>query len=640
MTLTVLENHQAIAIRAAKEIADAIREKTKTGKYFVLGLATGATMEPVYAELIRMHQEENLDFSHVKCFNLDNYVGLPKDDRNNYEKYLHDFFLKHVNVNPAHIDLVSSDADFDHQAYEKRIKEAGGIDIQLLGLGRKGHIGFNEVGSPINSLTREIELSEETKEDNGKLFNRIDSRTNQTEAIPNTAHTRGIAPILEAKKILCLANGHGKAQVVKRMCKAGSVRRLPARALHSHPNVMTLVDKDALALFDEDALKTHTNLTKKRKRRAVTKANQFHLVTLDIQGVSHELLLPPQFDFYNPKTMDIDEAFDHTNEAHLKDLADHLGAAVNISVGAHPDDAEIMAGPMMLEATKANPWLTIIMTNGAAANNTLNGKYSQLTPEALTKMRQKEQRLAAQFANVPVIMLNLPTPAITGDMDKATRQKSRTTMRGLFSAMEHLRTIYGHNPQDKHDTHVNVFVEQVEALRALSPERLKTIKIWGMEVWGRLHVANERLLTIPVDEKTLLKWQEMISFYQSQIDGQGRDYSDTTIYRARNHAGYETHPHGGNPPPGLILAADLTDLVQEALLLKNPLWVIDMISTLTSELNTHLTSKPGILPNDRKHKKRRADESAESMSTHFFSDSKRQCTQQEQNQTKVTAEPI
>lgn len=579
MKLTVFENHPAIAVRAAQEISAVIKEKAKTNEGLVLGLATGSTMEPVYAELIRQHREEGLDFSRVKFFNLDNYIGLPPNDRNNYAQQLHTLFLRHINASAANIDLVSSDINFDHKAYEERIRAAGGIDIQLLGIGRKGHIGFNEVGSGIDSITRQIELSEETIEDNSKYFNQIDELTGQNERIPLIANTMGIRTILEAKKVICLANGHTKAQALRKMYANGPIDDLPARALHTHANVLTLVDIDALALFNEADLAEYTYATEPQKAKVIA-SNQNHFVTLQIQGQDFNLLLPPQFDFYNPKAMDINEPFDSQNPAHLADLAACLEAAQRISVAAHPDDAEIMAGPMMLEQD-SSPWLTITVTNGAASNNTLNGEYNTLTPEQLTQMRQMEQRAAAKYAGVPVIMCKFPTPAITGDMGSGILQTTRLTMRGLFNAMHNLTTVYGHNPFDEHDTHVNCFAEQVIALRSLSDEKLQQITVWGMEVWGNLPIAKKRLFNIPIRSSELLnRWQELISLYKSQIESQDRDYSQTTISRAYGHAGYHTHPHGASPPVGLLLGADLNDLVRN-----RSKMVMDMVCDLLEEYN-------------------------------------------------------
>lgn len=596
LKLTVLNDHPAIAVRAAQEIAQNIKTKAANHENFIFGLATGSTMEPLYAELIRMHDEEDLNFDHVHFFNLDNYIGLAHDDRNNYEVQLRQLFLKHIHVNPEHIHLVSSDHDFNYEAYEAQIETLGGIDIQLVGLGGgSGHIAFNEYGSSLDSSTRQIKLSQKTLEDNSRFFNQINKKTNRTETIPLTAHTRGLAPILKAKAILCLVNGHNKAKALKEMFEHGTIESLPARALHHHSNTMICVDRDALALFDQKALDTHTDLNTHQKNQLL-KSNQPYTVRLNIKGETHELLLPPHFDFYNPNTMHIDQAFDPKNQAHLDDLATCLEAVKDVVVGAHPDDAEIMAGPMMLEAT--SPWLTLIVTNGAATHNTLNGEYSQYTPEQLTRLRQMEQRQAADFARVPVIMCKFPTAAMTGDMGTATLQNARITMRGLFGAMPNLTNVYGHNPFDDHDTHINVLAEQIKALRSLSTIRLDTIKIWGMEVWGTLHTATPRLLKIPVEhENSLNRWYEMISFYQSQIASQGRNYATTTVQRARGHAGYQTHPHGANPAPGLLLAVDLTDLVQQ-----KSLSIQAMVETLMSELNAEVTKKTRRILRNRQNK--------------------------------------
>ncbi|MDF1646484.1 MAG: 6-phosphogluconolactonase [Legionellaceae bacterium] len=585
---TVLNDHPAIAIRAARAIADAIKKKAEQNKPFVLGLATGSTMEPVYAELIRLHQAGELSFSHVKCFNLDNYVGLPRDDRNSFEAQLHQLFLKHVNVLPENIHLVSSDTDFNHSAYEALITASGGIDIQLVGLGGEGHIAFNEKGSDENTPTREVRLSSKTKEDNGKYFNQIDKTELRIKPIPDTAHTRGIGPILQAKKIIFLANGHAKAHAVHAMCAPTPVQALPARALHMHPNLLALVDQDAISLFNAHELQEHTDLDLNQSRKTLEK-NQSHWVNLDIRGNTHRILLPPQFVFFNPQTMHLDESFDYTNPNHLNDLAAHLAKAKHLVVGAHPDDAEIMAGPIMLESPK--DWLTLIVTNGAATNNTLNGEYSQYTPEQLTNERQMEQRRAAKLANIPVIMCKFPTPAITGDMGEETLAKARTTLAGLFGSMINLEKVFGHNPLDSHDTHVTVFAEQVRALRTLCAERLNLIDILGMEVWGLLFVADTRLKKIAINTETLLTGaQELIGLYQSQIEAQGRDYSKTTVARAYGNAGYQTHPHGENPAPGLLLAVHLTDLVQN-----KAVSVIEMVQTLFSELEAQMMNRTNTL---------------------------------------------
>lgn len=563
MEFSVLENHLAIAESAACEIAEEIRTKNERGKPFVLGLATGSTMEPLYKALIKLHKEQGLDFSNVKFFNLDNYIGLSKTDRNNYAFQLRELFLNHINAKPENIDLVSSDKDFDLQAYEERILASGGIDIQLLGIGRSGHIGFNEVGSSITSISREIELSQETLEDNGKYFNQIDDITNKQESIPHTAHTRGIALILQAKKILCLANGHGKAPAIKKIFEEGLVEEHPARALLNHENTKIIVDQEALSLFSETELSKLAHLPKEKVDDvfAKTQAKRFEV---ELDGRLIELCLPPQFDFFDPAVMGIDEPFDFRNDIHTTALIRALRNAKQLSAGAHPDDAEIMAGPMMLKASEENQWLTLILTNGAASNNSLNEEFKDLTPEELTLRRQREQRQASAYAKVPLIMCKFPSPAVTGDMGEETLAGVRETLSKLFASMTSLETVYAHQPFDKHATHKVSFARTIEALRTLSDERLNAIEVKGMEVWGSLDVCDHRIRKIQIRNKQILRdWQTLIAFYESQIAGQGRDYSLATIERAQGHAGYQTHPHGANPAEALLLAAELSDLVRD-----------------------------------------------------------------------------
>ncbi|MDF1678813.1 MAG: 6-phosphogluconolactonase, partial [Legionellaceae bacterium] len=559
--INVLDNHSSVGVEGASVIANDIKTKLKTHKIYVLGLATGSTTDPLYAELVRMHREENLDFSSVVCVNLDNYVGLPETDRNHYGYQLRQRFLNHINCKEENIHLVSSSPDFSHAAYEALIKRLGGVDLQIVGVGGEGHLAFNEQGSDENSETREVELSERTKIDNGKYFNQIDPNTEKMEVIPSTAHTRGIKPILEADKILLLVNGYAKAQVMRAFFEKGTVQALPVRALHQHPSVTIFADKAALALFDARMLQLHTHLNE-AERHAIMLANQPYTVSLTTEGVAKELWLPPRFDFYDPTMMKEDETFDHTNRAHLRWLSTCLEKTTQLGVGAHPDDVEIMAGPDMLAAK--DTWLTLVVTDGAATSNTLNGDYAKYSPEALTNMRQAEQRKAAKRANVPLIICKFPTAAIAGDMGTETLDDAKKTMSSLVQAMPNLTTVIGHQPSDVHDTHIRVLALQVHALRTLSDMQLKGITVLGREVWGLMLAIEARLRKkLVMTEAELDEWAELIAVYESQIAGQGRDYSLTTIERARGNAGYQTHPHGANPPVGLLLALDLTDLVYD-----------------------------------------------------------------------------
>ncbi|HEX8314505.1 MAG TPA: glucosamine-6-phosphate deaminase, partial [Flavisolibacter sp.] len=199
---------------AAKEIAQLIREKQLQGAQCVLGLATGSTPKTVYAELVRMHKTEGLSFKNVVTFNLDEYYPIENDAFQSYNAYMQRHLFQHIDIEPTNIHIpngqLSKEAIKAHALeYEKRIEEAGGIDLQILGIGNNGHIGFNEPGSSIYSKTRLINLDNSTRLANAYEFANI-------AEVPRLAITMGISAILKAKKIILLAWGPAKAEVVQK----------------------------------------------------------------------------------------------------------------------------------------------------------------------------------------------------------------------------------------------------------------------------------------------------------------------------------------------------------------------------------------------------------------------------------------
>ena len=565
--ITVLHDHGAIAKAAAERIAAQLRAKPD----LVLGLATGATMQPVYAELVRMHKEEGLDFSHARFFNLDAYKGVPASDRNSYSNQLHKMLVDHVNATPSNVHFVQGD-HFNPQAYEKQIKQAGGIDIQLLGLGGEGHIGFNEVGSPANSRTREVTLSDRTRTDNAMYFNKPGER------MPTHAYTMGIGTILEAKELLVLANNPNKALIlsnllatppaqrsfVSRLGKSEdhSVEALPARALYLHPNVHVLVDEEAACMVQPHDLAARSNLNTPQVRALRKK---FASETLTFSGIHADqpLILSPNFDFYDPATMKIDEPFDRHNPKHQAALAKALSHATDIAIGAHPDDVEIMAGGIQLqdvEDKKPTHWLSVIVTDGAASNSMLVGSSGSKTQQEKTAMRQQEQRDAAKLTGVPVIQMKYPSAAVNDHMGAAKKAEAAEALSYIFAAAPNTERVYGHNPIDKHDTHLGVLACQTAALRAAANPKLK--HVYGMEVWGGLTGVEPFLSMFPVSTDVLTKLHDVLQCYQSQIEWQGRDYAKTTVARLEGHGGYVTNPHLSDPPAGMVIGLDITDLVK------------------------------------------------------------------------------
>ena len=211
----------------------------------VLGLATGSTPVGMYKELIQMYNEGRVDFSHVKTVNLDEYAGLNGDNDQSYRYFMERNLFSHVDIDPArtHVpDGACPDAAAACAAYEQSIAEAGGLGLQLLGLGHNGHIGFNEPAPEFPKETHCVELTESTINANSRLFESIDQ-------VPREAYTMGIGTIMKAKKIVLLANGPKKAQTIYDTVYGPITPKVPASVLRLHPDVTIFVDEEAGALL-------------------------------------------------------------------------------------------------------------------------------------------------------------------------------------------------------------------------------------------------------------------------------------------------------------------------------------------------------------------------------------------------------
>jgi len=227
---------------AAGVVARLIREKPAC----VLGLATGRTPMSLYHELIRMHREEGLDFSQVTTFNLDEYVGLPPSHPHSYRYFMDTEFFQHVNIVPekTHLpDGCAVDLRSECRAYELRIRDAGGIDLQVLGLGSNGHIGFNEPTGSLGSRTWIKILSQRTRGDNSGMFENPDD-------VPRHCITMGIGTIMEARHNLLLAFGPKKVRALAAMIEGPITAMCPASALQFHRRVTVVADEAAAAGLD------------------------------------------------------------------------------------------------------------------------------------------------------------------------------------------------------------------------------------------------------------------------------------------------------------------------------------------------------------------------------------------------------
>jgi glucosamine-6-phosphate deaminase len=207
----------------------------------VLGLATGRTMERVYGRLVELHETEHLDFSRCCTFNLDEYVGLAPDDAHSYRTYMDEHFFNRVNIDRRNTHLpngLAADLDVECRAYEASIRAAGGIDLQLLGIGQSGHIGFNEPLSALRSRTRVKALTRSTIEQNAPLFG-------DAALVPTRAITMGVGTIMDARRVLLLATGAEKAHIVATAVEGPITAMISATALQLHERCTVIVDEDA-----------------------------------------------------------------------------------------------------------------------------------------------------------------------------------------------------------------------------------------------------------------------------------------------------------------------------------------------------------------------------------------------------------
>lgn len=241
MEVIIREDYEQMCKDAARIVASTLNAKPNA----VLGLATGSTPLALYRELVRMHQFEGLDFSQVTTFNLDEYVGLSRKNKQSYHYFMHENLFRHINIAPQNIYIPSGTTD-NYEAfcawYERRIVECGGIDLQILGIGSDGHIAFNEPSSSLGSRTRIKTLARQTIEDNARFFERI-------EDVPIYAITMGVGTILEARKVLLLASGENKARAVAAAVEGPVTSMITASALQLHPDTVFYLDRSAASLL-------------------------------------------------------------------------------------------------------------------------------------------------------------------------------------------------------------------------------------------------------------------------------------------------------------------------------------------------------------------------------------------------------
>lgn len=246
----VFETEDEVSYYSAQRMLKTVRAVPNA----VLGLATGSTMEPVYAHFLRLLEQRPLDLSQLTTFNLDEYIGLAAAHPQSYRYYMCQYLFNKVNIPDERVHLPNGlveDVESACQAYSAAIKTLGGLDLQLLGIGSNGHIGFNEPQTPFSRRTHIVELSEQTRVDNGRFF------TDQDE-VPTHAITMGIQDILDSREIVLVVTGQHKAEIVAQLYHSAVDEALPASALKRHRNVTVVLDRDAAALLPREAFALNT----------------------------------------------------------------------------------------------------------------------------------------------------------------------------------------------------------------------------------------------------------------------------------------------------------------------------------------------------------------------------------------------
>ncbi|MBQ7278240.1 MAG: glucosamine-6-phosphate deaminase [Clostridia bacterium] len=234
----IIDSTSNIAAMAAQQYVSLLKNKPNA----ILGGATGSTPLGLYAELVRLNKAGEISFKDASSFNLDEYVGLDGSHDQSYRYFMDHNLFDHIDIDKSRTHVPSGIDISDPAAYDKAIAAAGGVDLQLLGIGNNGHIGFNEPGTPFGSLTHVVELTESTREANKRFFASIDD-------VPTHAVTMGIKTVMQAKSIILMATGPAKAPIMKQMLQGPVTEEVPASVLQLHPDVTVYMDFEAASLL-------------------------------------------------------------------------------------------------------------------------------------------------------------------------------------------------------------------------------------------------------------------------------------------------------------------------------------------------------------------------------------------------------
>ena len=574
------ENSNEASILIAREICDLIKSKQQKKKNCVIGFATGSSPTKVYQEIIRIHNEESLSFYNVIAFNLDEYFPIEKDDNNSYHHFMNENLFDHIDIPKENINIPSGDINEKEikkfcSSYEKKIDKNGGIDIQLLGIGRTGHIGFNEPGSHFNSITRLITLDHTTRFDASKSFNGI-------ENVPSRALTMGIRTIFNSKRIIIMAWGIQKSHIVKKSVENNITSLIPTTYLQNHKNTTLVLDKECsseLTRFKTPWLVGPCDWSDLMKRKAIvwlceiTEKSILKLTDEDynknglsdllaLEGSSYELNIKMFNHFQNTisgwpggKPGSDDSTRPERKNPNPKRV---------IIFSPHPDDDVISMGGTFDRlvsqghdvhiayqasgnvAVSDHDALKFIEVSSDMFSGDSNTKIKSLIKELKNKksdkidspevrqlkgfIRKREAIAATRYIGIPdsnTHFMNLPFYE-TGRIKKNPPSKKDVLMTAsLINKIKPHQIYAAGDLEDPHGTHKVCLDIVFEALESLKGEKfIKDCWLWlyrGAWLEWDIHEID---MAVPMSPAQVLRKRKAIFFHQTQKDGvmfQGQD---------------------------------------------------------------------------------------------------------------------
>ena len=564
----------------AHTIARLIEQKQKNNEMCVLGLATGSSPISVYRELVRLHQEEGLSFQNVISFNLDEYYPISKDDIQSYHYFMHIHLFNHVDIKPENIHIPNGELPTDKTRnfcikYEKKIESAGGIDIQILGIGRTGHIGFNEPGSHRNSKTRTITLDHLTSYDAAPSFQGI-------ENVPRKAITMGIQTILSAKRVLLMAWGTNKADIINKAIEGIVSSSIPTTYLQLHKNTTLILDNEAaseLTRIKAPWLVANCEWDKNLRSKAIswlcrrTGKSILKLTDKDyndngmsdllaLHGSSYDLNIemfnrlqhsitgwpggkPNSDDKNRPERAIPEKKRVIIFSPHPDDDVISMGGTFDrlVSQGHEVHVAYQTSGNIAVSDQDAKRFLEvtqdILKSDQIKQIEKLNGEFENLNPNNPTPLgicnlkgsiRKGESLGATRYIGIPddqVHFMNLPFYE-TGLIDKnPPSQKDLDLTTAIIEELKPHQIYAAGDLADPHGTHrvcLNIIFSSLDALKTKS--FMKDCWMWLYRgAWHEWEI-HEIEMAVPMSPDQVLRKRKAIFYHQSQKDGvmfQGED---------------------------------------------------------------------------------------------------------------------